>query len=269
MMAETTLMTKERQLVGILSLLAAFLCPPVFGVQSQGRSEIPGGHLVTNSIGMSFAYIPAGRFLMGSAWEDQDRQYDEHPHPVRLTKAIWMGTTEVTQGQWKAIMGDSRAHFSGDDLPVESVSWADAVAFCEKLSRKEGKSYRLPTEAEWEYACRAGGKDAAAAGSLDELAWFARNSEERTHSAGTKKSNAWRLFDMLGNVSEWCLDTFQANYPQEEVADPAVQLERGAKVVRGGSWGSSARSCRCQARNSMPAAYQEKETGFRVVMEEP
>jgi formylglycine-generating enzyme required for sulfatase activity len=215
-MTEAPLMKKERQLAGILCLLAAFLCPPVFGVQSQERSEIPGGHPVTNSIGMSFAYVPAGRFLMGSAWEDQDRQYDEHPHPVRLTSGFWMGTTEVTQGQWKTIMGDSRAHFSGDDLPVESVSWADAVSFCEKLSRKEGKSYRLPTEAEWEYACRAGGEDAsAAAGSLEEIAW---------------------------------------------------RSERGAKVVRGGSWGSSARSCRCQARSSMPAAYQEKETGFRVVM---
>jgi formylglycine-generating enzyme required for sulfatase activity len=225
---------------------------------------------ITNSLGASFVYIPAGRTVIGSAWEDQSRQYDEYPHPVRLSKGFWMSVTEVTQGQWKAVMGATRSHFSGDELPVESVSWVEAVAFCEKLSRKEGRVFRLPTEAEWEYACRAGGEEnKGAAVGLEAAGWYAGNSDDQTHPVAAKKASLWGLFDMLGNVAEWCSDTYQAEYPREEVIDPAVRSERGAKVVRGGSWAGFARSCRCAARSSMPAAYQEKETGFRIIMEMP
>jgi len=252
-----------------LSLAVAIFGQPAFPANWQADRLPEPGQTITNSLGMSFVYIPAGRTVIGSAWQDQNRQYDEYPHPVRLSKDFWMSSTEVTQGQWKAVMGAAtRSQFSGDDLPVESVSWVEAVAFCEKLSRREGRVLRLPTEAEWEYACRAGGEGNQDAGvGLEEASWYATSSDERTHPVAAKKANPWGLFDMLGNVAEWCSDTYQAEYPREEVVDPAVRSERGAKVVRGGSWASFARSCRCAARSSTPAAYQEKETGFRIVME--
>jgi formylglycine-generating enzyme required for sulfatase activity len=110
------------------------------------------GDTITNSLGMKLVYIPAGKFLMGSPLHEPSRQYDESPHFVRLTKAFRLGATEVTQSQWQAVMGANRSNFKGDNLPAENVSWREAVEFCEKLSRKEGKVYRLPTEAEWEYA---------------------------------------------------------------------------------------------------------------------
>ncbi|RPJ59088.1 MAG: formylglycine-generating enzyme family protein [Acidobacteria bacterium] len=210
-----------------LSLAAMFVGQPVLSAERQANNLPEAGQRITNSLGMSFVYIPAGQTVMGSAWQDQNRQYDEYPHPVMLSKAFWMSATEVTQGQWKAVMGATRSHFSGDELPVESVSWVEAVAFCEKLSRREGRVFRLPTEAEWEYACRAGSEGNQGADvNPEEASWFAANSDERTHPVATKKSNVWGLSDMLGNVAEWCSDTYQAEYPQEEAVDPAVRSER-------------------------------------------
>lgn len=258
-------------------LMTLFLSPaavvgqPVFPAVGQAGNLPQPGQRITNSFGISLVYIPPGRTLMGSAWEDPDRQYDEYPHPIRLSKGFWMSATEITQGQWKAVMGYTRSHFSGDQLPIDSVSWGEAVTFCQRLSQREGRVFRLPTEAEWEYACRAGaeGNGGGVVGvDLEQASWYGTNSDERTHPGGAKKANSWGLFDMLGNVAEWCADAYQAEYPQEEAVDPVVRSERGAKVVRGGSWASFARSCRCAARSSTPAAYQEKETGFRIVMEE-
>jgi formylglycine-generating enzyme required for sulfatase activity/N-acetylneuraminic acid mutarotase len=226
------------------------------------------GDTITNSIGMKLAYIPPGKFMMGSPLQEENRQYDECPHAVRLTRAFRIGTTEVTQSQWEAVMGVNRSNFKGADLPVEKVSWREAVEFCEKLGRKEGKTYRLPTEAEWEYACRAGsGGPFAGAGRLDDMGWYEANSGETTHPGGTRQPNAWGLYDMHGNVSEWCRDTYSADYPQKEVADPTGPTEGTYKVIRGGSWGHFPPSCRRAARNSAPPSYQFRETGFRVVLE--
>jgi formylglycine-generating enzyme required for sulfatase activity len=227
------------------------------------------GELSTNSVGMRLAYVPAGRFTRGSAWEEEHRAYDEHPHSVRLTRPFRIAATEVTQGQWRAVMGEGRPGFSADDLPVTQVSWREAVAFCEKLGSLEGKKYRLPTEAEWEYACRAGSRgDFAGGGRLEELAWFAGNSEGKKQPVRTKGPNSWGLYDMHGNVAEWCGDYYQPEYPKEEVIDPTGPSQGTTRVIRGGSYEGFARSCRSAARSSAPASYQLKDTGFRVVLEE-
>ncbi len=234
----------------------------------------PAGDVITNSIGMKLAYVPAGSFEMGSAFDDPKHQYDEHPHTVRITRSFRIGIHEVTQSQWKAVMGEGRSSFAGDDLPVDSVSWKDAVTFCERLSEKEGRTYRLPTEAEWECACRAGvSGDLPDQGRLGDFAWYDRNSQETTHPVAKKLPNPWGIFDMLGNVSEWCLDRYAAEYPRQESVGPGGPGDsqvpaRDIRVVRGGSYDSFPDSCRCAARNSSPPSYQQKETGFRVVLEE-
>lgn len=226
------------------------------------------GDTITDSVGTRLAYIPVGRFVMGSPSHEQDRQYDESSHMVRLTKAFRIGTTEVTQSQWEAVMGASRSNFRGGNLPVEKVSWREAVEFCDKLSRKEGRVYRLPTEAEWEYACRAGvGGPIAGTGRLDDMGWYEANSDQSTHPVGSKQPNAWGLYDMHGNVSEWCSDTYGADYPLREVVDPAGTVDGIYRVIRGGSWRHFPPACRSAARNSAPPAYQLRETGFRVVVE--
>ena len=171
---------------------------------------------ITNSIGMKLKLIPAGEFMMGS-------QEVGPQHKVRITKPFYLGVYEVTQAEYEEVMGKNPSWFSkggggaeevpGEDTsgyPVEQVSWEDAVEFCKKLSAKEGKTYRLPTEAEWEYACRAGTTTRFSFGndgeSLAGYAWYSDNSDVKTHSVGEKKPNAWRLHDMHGNVWEWCAD---------------------------------------------------------------
>ena len=232
------------------------------------REFLDPGQVITNSIGMNMAYIPPGKFIMGSPSGEQNRHYDEYPHAVRLTRPFRISTTEVTQAQWAAVMDINRSNFKGDNLPAEKVSWRDAVAFCEKLSQKEGRTYRLPSEAEWEYACRAGTTGPfAGTGHLDEMGWYEANSEEKTHPVAAKKPNAWDLYDMHGSVSEWCSDIYSPDYPKDEATDPTGPSEGTYRVIRGGSWGHFATSCRCAARNSAPPSYQLKETGFRVVME--
>jgi formylglycine-generating enzyme required for sulfatase activity len=223
------------------------------------------GDVVTNSIGMKLAYIPAGEFDIGSAADEKGHEEDETLHRVKITHAFRIGVTEVTQAQWKAVMGQRRGKFEGDDLPVEEISWADAKAFCEKLSKAEGKTYRLPTESEWEYACRAGAIGRFAGEKLADLGWFDDNADEKTHPVTAKKPNAWGLYDMHGNVAEWCADAYAPGYPPGPVADPAGPAEGKGRVVRGGSFASLERGCRCASRSSAPAAYQMKTVGLRVV----
>ena len=234
----------------------------------QSGAEPEAGSVIINSIGMKLAYIPAGAFDMGSPPDEKGRQDDEFQHRVKLTHPFRIGVTEVTQAQWRAVMGSVRCHFNGDNLPVEKVSWNDAVAFCKKLSEKEGRTYRLPTEAEWEYACRAGTTGPfAGTGKIDEMGWYEANSEGRTHPVATKKPNAWGLYDVHSNVSEWCNDYYRPDYPEVAVTDPTGPTEGKYRIIRGGSWGYFARGCRCAARSSAPASYQLKQTGLRIVME--
>jgi len=233
----------------------------------------------TNSIGMKFVAIPRGTFMMGSRlsasevagkYGGKESYYtDEHPrHRVTISKPFYIQTTEVTQGQWKAIMGNNPAYFKGDNRPVERVSWNDAKEFIGKLNRKEGTDkYRLPTEAQWEYACRAGSTTSYSFGDSDSqlssYAWYSSNSSSQTHPVGGKRPNAWGLYDMHGNVWEWCEDWF-GKYPSGQVTDPKGAPSGSDRVLRGGSWDDGARSVRSANRGRHGPGGRDDDDGFRV-----
>jgi formylglycine-generating enzyme required for sulfatase activity len=227
------------------------------------------GKGMTNSIGMKLVYIQPGEFQMGS----NDGEDDEKPlHTVKITKGFYMGAFEVTQGQYQKVMGNNPSNFKGEDnLPVETVSWDAAVEFCKKLSQKEGKTYRLPTEAEWEYACRAGtttkfsfGEDESR---LGEYAWYAQNSGDKTHAVGEKKPNAWGLYDMAGNVWEWCNDSYLSRYGSSPTNNPASPTGGGFRVIRGGGWFYFAYYCRVSCRGISIPGFRCSRGGFRVVLD--
>jgi formylglycine-generating enzyme required for sulfatase activity len=233
--------------------------------------------LITNSIGMKLVLIPAGESLMGSPDSDKEAYDDEKPqHRVRITQPFYLGVTPVTQGQYRAITGANPSHFEGsDDLPVEQVSWEEARAFCEKLSSLEneqlgGARYRLPTEAEWEYACRAGTTTRFSFGdadaSLEEHAWFRDNSDGQTHPVGQTLPNAWGLYDMHGNVWEWCGDGYDGKYYADSPgADPlGLSGQAADRVVRGGSSCSIPLFCRAPNRGRNAPGDQFSDLGFRV-----
>lgn len=227
----------------------------------------------TNSIGMEFILIPAGSFNMGADINSRGAADDESPvHRVSISKPFYLGKFEVTQAQWMAIMGSNPSHFKGQNNPVEKVSWGDAQAFIQKLNAKEGHNrYRLPTEAEWEYAARAGtdsvysfGDDAT---SLGQYAWYTANPGNATHPVGQKRPNPWGFYDMYGNVWEWVQDWHDGNYysnsPSTDPMGPSSGLYRG---YRGGSWRGSKRSCRSAYRYNASPDYGSSDIGFRLVL---
>ena len=237
------------------------------------ESDVPPKK-ITNSLGMEFVYVKPGSFMMGSPANESGRYDDEMQHRVTLSKGFYMQTTEVTQGQWRAIMGSSPSKFSncGEDCPVEQVSWDDVQTFISKLNRKKGGNrYRLPTEAEWEYAARAGstarfcyGDDE---GRLSEYAWYSGNSGGKTHPVAQKQPNAWGLYDMHGNVYEWCQDWYDKNYPSGNVTDPTGPSSGSLRVLCGGSWSSLAEFCRSAIRYGKFSATRNLYLGFRLVRE--
>jgi formylglycine-generating enzyme required for sulfatase activity len=205
--------------------------------------------------------------MMGSPEGEAERDNDEVQYRVKLTKGFWMGKYEVTQKQWTAILGTNPSHFKGDNLPVEEVSWNDVQRFLGGLNAKigntDGGQMALPTEAQWEYACRAGEQGSYSGGTIDEVAWYDDNSGVKTHSVGSKKPNAWGLHDMHGNVWEWCRDLY-GEYPKGLLTDPIGAATGTSRVVRGGSWFSGADGCRAAYRsyNTPSSAYYD--LGFRV-----
>ncbi len=239
---------------------------------------------ITNSIGMKLVLIPGGTFQMGSPESEEGRDEDEELHQVTISKDFFLGTYEVTQAQYEQVMGSNPSYYQGDKVkgdssrhPVEMVSWEDAVEFCKRLSdlpeeKQAGRVYRLPTEAEWEYACRAGSKTAYSfgdeSGSLGDFAWFYDNSGSKTHPVGEKKANAWGLYDMHGNVWEWCSDRY-ANYPLGALADPAGPAQGWYRVYRGGSWSRKAADCRCARRDGNSPSLRFRYIGFRVALSSP
>ncbi len=223
----------------------------------------------TNSVGMKLVLIPAGEFQMGSPANEKSRESDEKQHRVKITKPFYMQTTEVTQAQWKAIMGSNPSRFKGDNLPVEQVSWNDVQEFLKKLSAKEGVKYRLPTEAEWEYACRAGSTTRFCFddddSKLSEYAWYRGNSRKKTHSVGQKKANTWGLYDMHGNVWEWCQDWYDKDYYKSPAEDPQGPLTGEFRVLRGGSWYDNVMNCRSAFRLGFEPVRRFYYVGFRVL----
>jgi formylglycine-generating enzyme required for sulfatase activity len=235
------------------------------------RSQPDTAKEITNSIGMKLVLIPAGEFLMGSPDSDGTADDDEKPqHRVRITRPFYLGVTELTQEQYEQVMGSTPSGFQGDPKrPVEKVSWHDAVEFCRRLSQKEGKEYRLPTEAEWEYACRAGSTTGWCFGDneseLGQYAWYSGNSGRGTHPVGQKKPNAWGLYDMHGNVWEWCADWYGKDYYRTSpLDDPKGPDSGGDRVLRGGSWVSNARSARSASRTTLTPGNRLNLVGFRL-----
>jgi formylglycine-generating enzyme len=232
---------------------------------------------ITNAIGMKLKEIPAGTFVMGSPETAKGRQSDETQHAVTITKAFYMQTTEVTQGQWKAVMGTEpwkRQNYvkEGADYPAVHLSWADAVSFCRTLSEKESKTYRLPTEAEWEYACRAGTKTTWSFGNdekeLGDYAWYDKS--QHAYMVGLKKPNAFGLYDMHGNVYEWCNDYYKADYYKHSPEkDPAGPTSGSIRVFRGGAWSRAASRSHSAYRGVIHAGPRNYvyNYGFRLVRE--
>jgi formylglycine-generating enzyme required for sulfatase activity len=226
---------------------------------------------LVNSLGMTFGRIPAGEFRMGST----DGDGDERPvHTVRISQPFYLGIHAVTQGQWEAVMGTNPSRFTGDpNRPVEQVSWEDAQAFIGRLNAREGHTrYRLPTEAEWEYAARAGSTAAYYFGDdsrrLGEYAWYGENAGGQTHPVGTLQPNAWGLYDMYGNVWEWVQDWY-GEYTAEPVTDPQGPAAGSVRVIRGGSWDSDARNCRSAGRAPIAPGTRSDDLGFRLLRTAP
>jgi formylglycine-generating enzyme required for sulfatase activity/serine/threonine protein kinase len=221
-----------------------------------------------NSINLALKKLPAGKFVMG---EGSDA------HEVSLTKPFYIGVYEVTQEQYQRVMGTNPSFFEGASNPVEDVSWEDAVRFCRKLSelpeeKNAGRVYRLPTEAEWEYACRGGTTTEFSFGDdrskLGEYAWVDKNSGRATHPVGKKKPNAWGLYDMHGNVWEWCSDWY-GDYPKGAVTDPVGPVNGSLRVRRGGSWFLDAAICVSALRNGGTPVYRLDTIGFRLALSSP
>jgi formylglycine-generating enzyme required for sulfatase activity len=225
---------------------------------------------------MKFVWIAPGTFTMGSPSDEKGRGDDEIPHKVKFTKGFYIGIHTVTQGEWLAVMGNNPSEFKGEkNLPVEQVSWDDCQEFCKKLTDKEKKAYRLPTEAEWEYTCRAGTTSPFHFGATIATDQANYNGtftygngkrgvyREKTMPVGRFPTNAWGLHDMHGNVWQWCHD-WHGSYPQKDVVDPQGPKTGKNRVLRGGSWGSNPIFCRSANRNFSEPGTRTEFYGFRV-----
>jgi len=225
------------------------------GVPVAKELDLGGG------VTMKLVLIPAGKFMMGLE--------GMHQHEVTISKPFYMGVTEVTQAQYEAIMGTNPSRFKGATNPVDSASWIDAAEFCKKLSEKTRQTARLPTEAEWEYACRTRSKTLFCFGDADEglgeYAWYRANSGNTTHPVGQKKPNAWGFFDMHGNVWEWCAD-WDGDYPNGPVTDPQGPASGTDRVLRGGDWSDIPDGCRSARRSFDTPDLRYFLIGFRVVV---
>jgi formylglycine-generating enzyme required for sulfatase activity len=275
-----------------LMVFAGASCRPVDEPQPPGQaSQTPQAETITTKTGFEMVTIPAGRFTMGRS----DGEPDEGPPHEVSVDAFLIDRYEVTQEQWDKLVLGNPSHFKGPRRPVEMISWAEAALFCNKRSRAEGlqpcydeetaacnfeaSGYRLPTEAEWEYACRAGseadydfGPDPSR---LEDHAWHKPNAAAKTQPVGQKKPNAWGLFDMHGNVAEWCNDVYQADYYQSApAANPRGPAEGEKYVLRGGAWNCSAEACRASYRvgenpGFQDACFAQDAVGFRCVRKAP
>ena len=230
---------------------------------------------ISNSLGMTFRLIPAGTFVMGSPSDELGRESDETQYTVTISESFYMQTTEVTQGQWKAIMDNNPSYFDscGLNCPVEYVSWEDTQTFIATLNAMGEGSYTLPTEAQWEYAARAGSNKAFTNGdisntttdsNLDVMGWYLSNSNSTPHAVAQKQANAWGLFDMHGNVWEWCYDYYDT-YPTGSVTDPVGPSSSSSRVVRGGGWNYNASLSRSAERHYNTPNIRNEHMGLRLL----
>ena len=226
-----------------------------------------------DGIKLELVLIPGGRFRMGSPAKEKDRSENEVQHWVRITNAFYIGKYEVTQEVWEKVMGANPSYFKGAKNPVENVTWDDCQEFLKKLNAlgKERGQFRLPTEAEWEWACRAGTRERFCSGddegTLGDYAWCDANSGDATHPAGTKQPNAWGLHDCHGNVWEWCADWYgEYSHGRMPKADPTGPATGPGRVLRGGSWAGVARGCRSSYREPCNPGGRHDSGGFRVVV---
>lgn len=267
-------MNQYRVLWSLVSFVAAMLVvgcsvgsnPASAPAWAHDTGEDEHGHWASfalDGVTVTMRWIPAGTFTMGSPADEPHRRFDEAQHQVTLTRGYWLASTECTQALWQAIQGDNPSKFTGDsNRPVEQVSRDDCQAFMQSLNgRVSGLSARLPTEAEWEYACRAGTTEAHA-GELESMVWYEDNSSLQTHPVGQKRANAWGLFDMNGNVDEWCIDWF-GDYPSGLVTDPSGPASGSRRVHRGGSWTIIDWFCRSSHRNKTKPERRYDSLGFR------
>ena len=264
-----------------LSLLSVALASTTYAATDSGDTPSKPTFLrrtsISNSVGMTFTFVPSGSFMMGSPQEEKNRCIDEPLHKVKIAKPFFIQASEVTQGQWKAVMktqpwkGKENVKV-GDDYPASFISWDAAQEFVKKLNTKESTTvYRLPTEEEWEYACRAGTTTAYYWGArMDaDYCWYHgkkwRKKETSAHKIMGKEPNAWGLYDMSGNVSEWCSNWYTKDYtPPDEYKGP---LARTYKVMRGGSFLSEAPLCRSAARIIRNSKTAEIDSGLRIVQD--
>ena len=292
----------------LASAMLACSCQTADDATIDAREPASVANEAVNSIGMKFVRVPKGTFAMGSQRGNRNADLDERQHEVTLSRDYFIGAFECTQEQYERVMGknpsqfqDPRSKGSTANHPVERVSWNDAVEFCRRLSslpeeEQEGRVYRLPTESEWEYACRAGTTTSYSygdeEGQLGDYAWFANNSGNvvldakklllaskdkrsnddrleryqcRTHPVGRKRPNSWGLFDMHGNVWEWCSDWY-GDYPMVAVTDPQGPVQGSVRIRRGGPWNDPAECCRSAYRDFREPTHTSHSLGFRLAL---
>ena len=236
--------------------------PPI---QPQLAAEITIN--LAEGVPLEFVLIHPGTFLMGAP---KGADKEKPVHKVTISKPYYLGKNLITQEQWQSVMGKNPSHFKGPKNPVERVSWKDCQAFAKKLHEKDPThTFRLPTEAEWEYACRAGSTTEYCYGDaesqLEDYAWFIGNSDNQTHPVGLKKPNAWGLFDMHSNVWEWCQDWF-GPYNSDDATDPVGPASGTGRIWRGGSWDGTASDCRSARRRNYDPNFWYMRCGVRMVM---
>ena len=243
-------------------ILARTRTPP----SSPKSASLPANFTESiKGVPLEMIFVPAGKFMMGST----EMHNEMPPHKVSIP-SFHIGKYQVTQAQWKAVMGDKlKPYFKGDNLPMENISWNNTKKFCENLSKLTGKDYRLPSEAEWEYACRAG-TTSDYAGKLDQMAWYMKDSKGKTRPVGQKSPNAFGVYDMHGNVWEWCEDVWHNNYDRAPKDGSAWSQRRDVydewRVLRGGSWFYSGAFCRSAFRSDNYSSHRDNMIGFRVVV---
>lgn len=254
------------------------------GGQGEGEGEGEGGEVKTTEMPdtmtikvgdseFSMSKVEPGTFTIGPVAGDKNVTPEEKPaHKVDLTQRFYIGQTEVTQDLYQAVMGTNPSNFKGaKNLPVEQVSYNDAIEFCKRLSEKTGHTFTLPTEAQWEYAARGGQKAPtepqlyAGSNNIGDVTWFEDNSGEKTHPVASKAPNAIGLYDMTGNVFEWCLDWY-GSYKGGDVTNPEGPASGKDRVIRGGSWRGDAKNCRVSYRYNYGPDHNRFNLGFRVVM---